>query len=160
MKQLTGKTIWLSLENSVSDIKDGRFVQVSGLKVVASSQRPEGSRILEVFFEKPDGGFEPLDLSRTYTVTMPSFIARGYDGFDMFSTVEMSIGEEAAITDTRLLLGIFGNDEESTPEGSDMSEHALGMERARALIVVDQSPDSLPIVRPVVEDRIRFVDRD
>ncbi|KAL3470542.1 5'-nucleotidase [Aspergillus californicus] len=147
VKQLTGKIIWLSLENSVSDIKDGRFMQVSGLKVVASSQRPEGSRILEAFFKKPDGSFEPLDLSRTYAVAMPSFIARGYDDFDMFSTVEMSVGEEAAITDTRLLLSIFGHGEESTPEGSDMSEHAMGIERARALIVVGQSPDSLLIFR-------------
>jgi 2',3'-cyclic-nucleotide 2'-phosphodiesterase (5'-nucleotidase family) len=132
---------------------DGRFLQVSGLRVVASWHRPEWSRVVDVFLQRPDGGLEPLDPDRTYTVAMPSFIARGYDGFSWFARLETLIGEEAAITEVGLLLAIFGHE-----ESSDGDMHAIGIERARAVTIVGQNPsDSLPIVKPVVEDRIRFV---
>ncbi|KAL4865846.1 hypothetical protein BDV12DRAFT_173790 [Aspergillus spectabilis] len=160
VKQLTGEIIRLSLENAVSDSHtDGRFLQVSGLKFVASWQRPEGSRVIEILVEGQDGRFEPLDLDRTYTVALPSFIAQGYDGFTWLSQLKIIVGEEAAMSDTNLLLHIFGHGEESSHEGDpENSPHTMGIERARALVVVGHNPtDSLPIVRPIVENRIRFV---
>ncbi|KAL2814698.1 Metallo-dependent phosphatase-like protein [Aspergillus cavernicola] len=162
VKRFTGEILRLALENSVSDKHtDGRFLQISGLRVVANWQRPEWSRVINVLLERPDGGLEPLDPTRTYTVAMPSFIAQGYDGFTWFSTLETIVNQEAAMTDTGLLLNMFGHGEGLSHEGdsSENSGHAMGIRRARALIVVGQSPsDSLPIVRPVVEDRIRFIE--
>ncbi|RDW60400.1 uncharacterized protein DSM5745_10858 [Aspergillus mulundensis] len=156
VKELPGSIIRLALENSVSDMHtDGRFLQVSRLRVVASWHRPEWSRVVDVLFERPDGSLEPLEPDRTYTVTMPSFIAQGYDGFSWFAGLQTIIEEEAAMTDIGLLLAIFGHG-----ELPDEDVHAAGIERARAATVVGLSPvDSLPIVRPVVEDRIRFVER-
>jgi 2',3'-cyclic-nucleotide 2'-phosphodiesterase (5'-nucleotidase family) len=107
-----------------------------------------------VLVERPDGGFEPLDLEQKYSVAMPSFIAHGYDGFTWFATAETLVGDEAAMTDSSLLLTMFGNDGEASH-----GIHALNIERARAVTVVGRSPeDSLPIVKPVVDDRIRFVE--
>ncbi|KAL4921660.1 Metallo-dependent phosphatase-like protein [Aspergillus aurantiobrunneus] len=161
VKQLTGEIIRLALENSVSDMHtDGRFLQISGLRMLASWHRPEWSRVVDVLFERPDGSLEPLDPVRTYTVAMPAFIAQGYDGFTWFAQMETIVGEEAAMTDAGLLLAIFGHDEESSEGGDPKNNaHAMGIERARALTVVGRNPsDSLPIVEPVVEDRIRFVE--
>ncbi|KAL4954639.1 Metallo-dependent phosphatase-like protein [Aspergillus filifer] len=157
VKRLPGQIIKLALENSVSDVHtDGRFLQISGLRVVADWKRPEGSRIVDVHVERPDGSSESLDPIRSYTVAMPTFIAHGYDGFTWFSQAETIVGEEAAMTDSGLLLAIFGHGEESS--GGSESAHIIGIERARAQIVIGYNPsDSLPIVKPVIEDRIRFV---
>lgn len=126
--------------------------------MVASWQRPEGSRVVDIFLEKPDGRFEPLELARTYTVTMPGFIAQGFDGFSWFPQMETIVGEEAAMTDSGLLLAMLGHNEELADGDSDHNAHATGIERARALTIVGQNPsDFLPIVSPVVEDRIKFV---
>jgi hypothetical protein len=91
---------------------------------------------------------------------MPSFIAQGYDGFTWLKDLETIVSEEAAMTDTDLLLSIFGHDDKSSGKGdSEHSPHAMGIERARVLTVVGKNhPDSLPIARPAVEDRIRFVE--
>ncbi|KAF4217182.1 hypothetical protein CNMCM5878_006426 [Aspergillus fumigatiaffinis] len=158
VKKLPGEIIRLSLENSVSNKHtDGRFLQISGLRIVASWHRPEGSRIIDVQVERSDGKLEPLDPRRTYTVAMPSFIAQGHDGFTWFPQLETIVDEEGAMTDTALLLNIFGQGEES--HRGDSSSHALGIERARNLTVVGHSSsDSLPVVNPAVEGRIRFVD--
>ncbi|KAL6233774.1 hypothetical protein BDW75DRAFT_241740 [Aspergillus navahoensis] len=154
VKQMPGSIIRLALENSLSDMHtDGRFLQVSGLRVVASWHQPEWARVVDVSFQRSDGGLEPLDPDRTYTVAMPSFIALGYDGFSWFAQLESIVSEETALTEVALLLAIFGHE-----EASDGDMHALGIERARAVTVVGQNPsDHLPIVNPVVENRIRFV---
>ncbi|KAL4797213.1 Metallo-dependent phosphatase-like protein [Aspergillus venezuelensis] len=157
VKRLPGEVVKFALENGVSDMHtDGRFLQISGLRVVADWKRSQGSRIVDVHVERPDGSFEPLDPVRSYTVAMPTFIAQGYDGFTWFSQAETIVGEEAAMTDSGLLLAIFGHREESS--GGDESAHTVGVERARAQIVVGyNTSDSLPLVKPVVEDRIRFI---
>ncbi|KAF4244271.1 hypothetical protein CNMCM8980_007208 [Aspergillus fumigatiaffinis] len=81
----------------------------------------------------------------------------GHDGFTWFPQLETIVDEEGAMTDTALLLNIFGQGEES--HRGDSSSHALGIERARNLTVVGHSSsDSLPVVNPAVEGRIRFVD--
>lgn len=153
---------------------DGRFLHLSGLRMVASWQRPEQSRVLDLFLESADGGQEPLDALRSYTIAMPSFIAKGYDGFTWFPQAETIVGEEAAMIDTDLLLSIFehghgdgdglssshgGGGVSGGDNGTESSPHAAGIERARTVIVVGRGPeDSLPVVKPVVEGRIRFVE--
>ncbi|KAH3430123.1 hypothetical protein KXV60_003603 [Aspergillus fumigatus] len=160
VKKLPGEIIRQSLENSVSDKHtDGRFLQISGLRIVASWHRPEGSRIIDVQLERSDGRLEPLDPRRMYTVAMPSFIAQGHDGFTWLPQLETIVNEEAGMTDTALLLDIFGHSEDPYGGDCESSSHALGVERARNLTIVGRSmSDSLPVVKPAVEGRIRFVD--
>ncbi|KAL2811144.1 Metallo-dependent phosphatase-like protein [Aspergillus granulosus] len=155
VKRLTGKILRLALENSVSDMHtDGRFLQISGMRMVACWKRPEGSRVIDVLIELPGGGFAPLDPHRTYTVAMPSFIAHGYDGFTWFETAETLVNDEAAMTDSNLLLTMFGGGEDASH-----GAHAMGLERARAATIAGWNPsDSLPIVKPVIENRIRFAE--
>lgn len=86
---------------------------------------------------------------------MPAFIAAGYDWFPWFAQMETGLGEEAGVTDAGLFLAILGHSEGS---GDEPSVHAIGIERARAVTIVGQATDSLPIARPVVQDRIRFVE--
>lgn len=94
-----------------------------------------------------------------YTVAMPSFIAQGHDGFTWLPQLETIVNEEAGMTDTALLLDIFGHSEDPYGGDCESSSHALGVERARNLTIVGRSmSDSLPVVKPAVEGRIRFVD--
>lgn len=141
-----GQTILAALENSVSDARtDGRFLQLSGLHIVVDLQRPEGSRILKTTLLSG----QPLSQSSTYTVTMTSFIAEGFDGFALFRATETLVGIEGAMTDTSLMLRIFRGHE----EGSDSSEPMI--DRARDAIVVGEE-DGLPLICPRVENRIAF----
>jgi 2',3'-cyclic-nucleotide 2'-phosphodiesterase (5'-nucleotidase family) len=155
VKTISGKILRLALENSVSDMHtDGRFLQISGIRMTACWKRPEGSRVLDVLVERPNRGFEPLNPAQEYAVAMPSFIAYGYDGFTWFAAAETLVSDEAAVTDSGLLLTMFGGNEE-VPHGV----HALNIARARAVTVVGRNPaDSLPIVKPFLDGRIRFVE--
>ena len=80
--QVTGEVLRQALENSVSQWPDhdGRFLQVSGLRVTFDMTAPVGFRVKEVLV-----GDGPLDLSRTYTIGTDSFLAEGGDGYSMFS---------------------------------------------------------------------------
>ncbi|KAL4808426.1 Metallo-dependent phosphatase-like protein [Aspergillus unguis] len=154
VKRVTGEVVRLALENSISDMHtDGRFLQISGLHMTANWQLPEWSRIVDVLIERHDG-LEPLDPASAYTVALPAFIAAGFDGFSWFPEMETVVGEEVGMTDAGLLLAILDREAEE-----DAGAHVSGIERARAVTVVGYHPsDSLPIVRPVVDGRIRFAE--
>lgn len=138
VKRLSGSTIQIALENSVSDSRtDGRFFQVSGLHFTYNLRHPEGQRILQVTHEH-----EPLDHGRFYTVTMTSFIAAGFDGYECLADAESLVDSEAAMTDTSLLLRILRHD-----GGDDI------VIRAREAVVAG-TKDSLPLLAPVTSGRI------
>lgn len=95
---------------------------------------------------------------------MVSFIAAGFDGYSSFQRAETIIGEEGAMTDTGLLLKVLGYEshsegfrvEEKQGEGDDVD---LGVGRARAAIVVGYDErDGLPVVGPVMDGRIKFIE--
>lgn len=60
VKNLTGSTILEALENSVSDSHaDGRFLQLSGLRMVADWKKSEGSSVVTARFHPKNGEPEP-----------------------------------------------------------------------------------------------------
>ena len=80
--ELTGTELRAALENGFSGIEKtaGRFPQVSGLKVVYDPRRPPGARVMEVHH---DG--VALDPDGKYTLVTNDFMARGGDGYRMFT---------------------------------------------------------------------------
>ena len=90
---------------------------------------------------------------------MVSFIASGFDGYSWFKDEETLVGEEGAMTDTNLMLQIFGYSLSSSHEIDSqlgiLDETSLGIERARRLIIVGQDEgDGLPVVAPSKDRRI------
>jgi 2',3'-cyclic-nucleotide 2'-phosphodiesterase (5'-nucleotidase family) len=158
VKKVSGKVILQALENSVSDSHtDGRFLQISGLRITASWGRSEGNRILKATFIPRHGQPEDIKHDRLYITAIPSFIASGFDGYTWFPDQQTIIDGEAAVTDTALMLGIFG-DEVSSGDPIH-NRHEMGIERARRCIVVEHSDiDGLPIVAPITDGRITFIE--
>ncbi|KAF7161052.1 hypothetical protein CNMCM5623_006729 [Aspergillus felis] len=155
VKRVSGHALYGALENSVSDLHvDGRFMQCSGLHIVADWQQQEGHRILQLsLMQSPSMPAKRIVPSQIYTVVMSSFIAAGFDGYTCFQSAETLVDKETAVTDTGILLQIFGYDKEGLNDGD-----TTGIDRARRAIVCGMHGlDNLPIVSPVVEGRIRFV---
>ncbi|GAD99970.1 2,3-cyclic-nucleotide 2-phosphodiesterase [Paecilomyces variotii No. 5] len=162
VKKVSGSTLLEALENSVSDIHtDGRFLQCSGLRLVASWKAQQGRRILEASFITSSGTPRRIEQTRKYTVAMVSFIASGFDGYTCFKDEETVVSEEGAMTDTSLLLQIFGYEtrDQSGCEILIKDSTADAISRARAAIVVGHNDrDHLPIIGPALDGRIKFLD--
>lgn len=85
VKDVKSEMLLSALENSFSDTHtDGRFLQLSGLRIKAAWNRQEGRRILEAIFVPRKGYPQILDCDRMYTVAMVDFIASGLDGYSCF----------------------------------------------------------------------------
>ncbi|MFK9090253.1 5'-nucleotidase C-terminal domain-containing protein [Bacillus salipaludis] len=82
---LTGEEIWQALEHSVSKVESGagQFMQVSGLQFKYDPKKDPYKRVWEVKVKTADG-YEPFDLTKTYSVATNAFAADGGDGFTMF----------------------------------------------------------------------------
>jgi 2',3'-cyclic-nucleotide 2'-phosphodiesterase (5'-nucleotidase family) len=160
VKRVPSPVLLSALENSVSDAHtDGRFCHFSGLSIVADWSAPENSRVVCATFH-PNCGDQPVqisrDVQRSFTVAMVGFIADGFDGYGCFKSCDTLVDEEGAMSDTELLLRVLGY--ERREQGMDGDE--AGIERARNMVVKDWVGEPrLPVVRPEVEGRIRFVDR-
>ncbi|PVH94006.1 Metallo-dependent phosphatase [Periconia macrospinosa] len=159
VKRIPSPVILSALENSVSDAHtDGRFCHFSGLSIFADWSAPENSRVLSAMFH-PGCGNSPVKISRhvqqTFTVAMVGFIADGFDGYGCFTSCDTLVGEEGAMTDTELLLRVLGYERRE----QNMDGDEAGIERARKMVVKEWVGDlRLPVIRPAVEGRIRFVD--
>jgi hypothetical protein len=99
---------------------------VSGLRVVANWRRPEGNRIREVYFKPSSGELRRINPYQTYTVAMVSFIASGFDGYHCFKEEETLVDTEGAMTDTNLVLQIFGYSLPQESPSSDISIDSNG----------------------------------
>ncbi len=77
--EITGKQVLQALENGYSLIEkgDGRFAQISGIKVKVDRKKPAGSRVVEVTLL--DG--TPLDSDKMYKVAVLDFMVNGGDGY-------------------------------------------------------------------------------
>jgi 5'-nucleotidase/UDP-sugar diphosphatase len=80
--EIKGEGIKAALENGVSQVRElgGRFPQVSGITAEVDLKEPVGSRVKSV---KING--EPLDPARTYKLATNDFMARGGDGYRVFT---------------------------------------------------------------------------
>jgi 2',3'-cyclic-nucleotide 2'-phosphodiesterase (5'-nucleotidase family) len=96
---LFGRDLRAALENSVSRLPsaDGRFLQVSGLKVTYEAQAPAGSRIRSVMV-----GERPLDPMARYSVVTDMFLADGGDGYAVFRQAQDRVERQVPLRDLLL----------------------------------------------------------
>lgn len=87
--ELTGEAVLAALENGLSQVEksSGRFPHVSGMTVEADLAAAAGSRIKAVIV-----GGTALDPAKTYTLATNDFMARGGDGYGMFSNAPRVFG--------------------------------------------------------------------
>jgi 2',3'-cyclic-nucleotide 2'-phosphodiesterase (5'-nucleotidase family) len=80
--EVPGAALRQAVENGLSQLPNasGRFPQIAGMTVVADSSRPAGSRVISIKV-----GDTPLDDAKRYSVATNDFMARGGDGYTMFS---------------------------------------------------------------------------
>ncbi|MFL5384157.1 MAG: bifunctional metallophosphatase/5'-nucleotidase [Longimicrobiaceae bacterium] len=78
---LRGTDVRGMLERSVSGgIGEGRFLQLSGLRVRFDRGRPEGERIVDVQVQR-GAAWAPLAADSVYTVAVPDYLFGGGDGY-------------------------------------------------------------------------------
>lgn len=82
--RISGQLMMKVLENGVSLYPkyDGRFPAISGFKFQFDPSKDAGSRIVPDSVILNSG--EPLDLDKSYTLTVKSFLLAGKDGYDAF----------------------------------------------------------------------------
>ena len=82
LTSLSGKDLLAALEYGVSGVENtrGRFLQVSGLHFSYAPKDPAGARIRSVTV-----GGKPLDMQRSYSISVPVYLAKQGDGYTMFN---------------------------------------------------------------------------
>ena len=92
MTQLSGQAVLDGLENGFSKIEtgEGRFPQVSGLKVTVDRTKAAGARVVSV---EVNGA--PLDPAKTYTLATNDYMLGGGDGYTSFGTGKVVINASA-----------------------------------------------------------------
>ncbi|XP_070568327.1 snake venom 5'-nucleotidase-like [Ptychodera flava] len=95
--EIYGSTLIKMLENSVTmyepEDPHGRFIQVSGLRVVFDLNKPEGERVVKALAKCTNCSvpeFHPVQSDTVYTVVLPTFMAGGGDGYDMLVDERLS----------------------------------------------------------------------
>jgi 5'-nucleotidase / UDP-sugar diphosphatase len=93
MLQLSGAQVKEALENGASQIEDsaGRFPQVSGLTFTIDKSQPPGSRVSDIAVNG-----QPIDLAASYKVATNDYMARGGDGYSVFTAGELLVNPESA----------------------------------------------------------------
>ncbi|XP_037094031.1 snake venom 5'-nucleotidase-like isoform X1 [Pollicipes pollicipes] len=95
--EIYGSALRKALENSVAKElgKSGRFLQISGIRVVYDMAKPLGQRVVSLFVAAESSGgtprFEPVVPHKPYRVAMTTFIAAGNDGYTMLAKDEISV---------------------------------------------------------------------
>mgnify|MGYP002624456174 CR=1 FL=1 len=91
--QLTGAQLLEALENGVSRVEEGagRFPSTSGLVMTWSRSAPAGERVKSVMVNG-----KPLDPAASYTVATNDFVAKGGDGYTVFTQGKTLIDPAAA----------------------------------------------------------------
>lgn len=100
---ISGQGLYDAIENGVSRITlnedgqisrdgaSGRFPQVSGMRYSYDPTQEAGSRVVSIdILNAETGEFEPIDLEATYSVTTNNFVRSGGDGYEMFTSEEVS----------------------------------------------------------------------
>lgn len=102
--EVTGTQIWAALENGVSRWpSDGRWPHVSGMKFTADVTKAAGSRIVSI--TDLSGAAIAKD-SKTYTLALTDFVAKGGDGYNMFDVAKLQVRD----LDAEVLVEALRND--------------------------------------------------
>ena len=91
--RVQGAAIRRAIENGLAQLPKagGRFPQVSGMTVAATLSRPPGERVIAIRV-----GGVPLDDTKLYTVATNDFLARGGDGYTMFTDAARQLADSDA----------------------------------------------------------------
>ncbi len=94
MVELKGSDLLAALENGVSQVENvqGRFPQVSGIKMTYDLSKPAGSRVLSASV-----GGQPLDANKNYRIVTNDFMAAGGDGYASLTKGRMLINASAGV---------------------------------------------------------------
>eukprot|EP01065_Artemidia_motanka_P047592 TRINITY_DN7486_c0_g1_i1.p1 TRINITY_DN7486_c0_g1~~TRINITY_DN7486_c0_g1_i1.p1 ORF type:complete len:1290 (+),score=373.23 TRINITY_DN7486_c0_g1_i1:60-3929(+) len=101
---VTGKQLWGLLEGGLAKYPghDGRFPQMSGLRVQWDPKAEPGSRVKQVSVLRRGGDgdgrhrqvYEEVDLERVYRVATSDYLSRGKDGYAEFAQGERIVDSE------------------------------------------------------------------
>lgn len=110
--ELTGAQVLAALENSVSmyPAREGRFLQVSGVRFSFDPEKPGGSRVVDgsVMVKRHSAtAFEPLHLDSKYRVATKEYLSNGKDGFECFLGAKVLLDAETCPTLNTLLTNCF-----------------------------------------------------
>ncbi|WP_438862551.1 bifunctional metallophosphatase/5'-nucleotidase [Neptunicella sp.] len=83
MLDVSGQQILDALENGLSIVEQvkGRYLQVSGVKIVYNSANKPGHRVIKVQINN-----QPLVTNKQYTLATTDYVAAGGDGYSMLSS--------------------------------------------------------------------------
>lgn len=87
VRKVSGQHILEALEHGVSQEngKGPRLLQASGLSYVVDPAGRPGERVSNVMVKDAMGKSVPLDVSASYVLALPEFLARGGDGYAMLT---------------------------------------------------------------------------
>lgn len=85
IREYDGGQLLAALEHGISEAKgEGpRILHVAGLRYRFDAARPAGQRVLSAEVVDEHGKVRPLDKAGRYAVVLPSYIAKGGDGYTM-----------------------------------------------------------------------------
>jgi 2',3'-cyclic-nucleotide 2'-phosphodiesterase (5'-nucleotidase family) len=114
---LRGTEVRGMLEHSVSGGQgEGRFLQVSGLRVRFDRSRAEGERILDVQVQRGTS-WAPLAADSVYTVAVPDYLFGGGDGYTFARNAVASVppGPDLRLIAFDALAALYARGEAITP---------------------------------------------
>ena len=96
MTKMPGAVLWQALERGVANYGEGEgcFLQVSGLRYAFMPSNKSGHRVTSAEVLDKNGQWQPLDAKAVYQVVASDFLARGGDGFSMFTSLEWEEGSK------------------------------------------------------------------
>jgi 5'-nucleotidase / UDP-sugar diphosphatase len=91
--ELRGREVREALEHGLAqtDREGGGFLQIAGARIVWDPRRPRGERLVTAVV-----GDRPLADDTVYTVAVPSYLARGGDGFRVLAQARVLVGDTSA----------------------------------------------------------------
>ncbi|KAG2442606.1 hypothetical protein HXX76_002691 [Chlamydomonas incerta] len=103
--ECTGAQVITALENGVSQWPklEGRFPQVSGVKFKFDPTLPAGARVvpgsvyITDFDDTIDDEKTPIQMDKKYRVAVKEYLAKGKDGFDVFTDCKVLVDGEAGV---------------------------------------------------------------
>src|SRR5690554_2219307 len=125
----------------------GKFLHISGARVVYNALREPGDRIESIEIEYDDG-FRPLDLDATYVLATNDFMAAGGDGYEMLGGSRIE-GES--------LETVFSNYLRNNLDTINWDQYAPEVANTRVLQIAVE-PELMDALDLAIEDAIAALD--
>ena len=136
--RVTGQDVLAALETGVSSWpkREGRFLQVSGIRFAFDPTRPPGDRIVPGSVTIAGAA---LDGERHYTVATKAYLRSGKDGFDTLLSAEVVVDGETAPRLATLVHYLLSRIEDLNEAAG--GEGRGGREGGRRLRPVEEAPE-------------------